>query len=1214
MCLHYTGKMKQSPTWICILFYLTSLFHNSEHRTIDGKPLHHLMTEGELKRYFGSENLSNVPEYDVTVPLESKDGNFANSYSMNGRFRRSLEEDDGATYHYHINALGEKLHLHVKRNTKFMAPDLMLETRDGNGQRVSRPVSRDAFVTGSVASDPDSVVALSVREGLTGIVRRSRDTFLIHPLPKRLARHFGDKEGAKPHLIYRRSSQENNRCQTNTETIPRERRARRSSERAGGVQEDNHNSAVNDKYLEVAILADESVVEVHGNHSEEYLLVLASIVDAGIFQDPTIGGQKINFVATRLVFVKNTEFGANSASSGVRHLDIIGKVGKWASENNRPDESDPLQFDVAVLVRGGGIGGLASFGGVCKRTNTVSVVRDSGLQTAFFIAHEVAHNLGVPHDSKGSSKNCSNFVNVMSTTGQGGPGSWEWSSCSKAKIQSFLKSSKSTCLNDPPPSNRPKLPSDLYTELPGELFDADKQCLFQYGPGYRQCPQRRSVCGSLWCTSNGRNCFSSYLRVADGAPCGLRKWCIKGSCVDNGSPIINGGWSEWSNYTECFPACGRGVRHRGRTCTNPLPENGGADCEGPAISFWETCNNEVPCIISDGQPSFRDYQCKRINADSYAYYPPNHNPCRLACRSGSTFGFYGNVLDGTQCSENPYVYDVCIEGECKTVGCDGILNSGKVKDRCGVCDGNGDSCILVNSSYTKDYKKYWSADTIVVLPPNTSHAIFQQRNVEQYNVIGVQYEKKDLIPIPTWTGKTIYKHGTKISYINDYRSPDRLEIDGPIAVPLRIVYVHLQAPNVAVDYQYYRPLELNETSMPPTCSWVTTNWTDCSTGQQTRDVHCVRDDDMTPASASCCGEDSKPDEIQLCFEWHVSNWQACTKTCGRGNQSRSVVCRARVTDTDYQIEFDEVCNATKKPIETRFCNEINCPASRTTHWTKCSTVCLPGVRKNYTKCSRINALGESEEVSDIQCVYEGSAPPSANETCNDDNPCKKHAIGCFKTPSGLFSKTLGDFRAEAKTDPNQAVMQCGELAHRNGYRVFALGFDGLCTSGADAKNKYYKHKQPGRKTDADKCSGVIGQGPFSVVYSFDPLPEYEPVGCFKDKKGDRAMSDNYANFRFFIDWHNLNSTIRQCALVARDKGYKYFAVQFYGECWSSPDAAETYNRHHPQKDLKKCRSGVGAPFTNYVYRFKQIKTRKTEPDHDSSSNIVDNNNANIIAK
>lgn len=26
------------------------------------------------------------------------------------------------------------------------------------------------------------------------------------------------------------------------------------------------------------------------------------------------------------------------------------------------------------------------------------------------------------------------------------------------------------------------------------------------------------------------------------------------------------------------------------------PENGGADCEGPAISFWETCNNEVRAL------------------------------------------------------------------------------------------------------------------------------------------------------------------------------------------------------------------------------------------------------------------------------------------------------------------------------------------------------------------------------------------------------------------------------------------------------------------------------------------------------------------------------------------------------------------------------------------------------------------------------------------
>jgi len=34
------------------------------------------------------------------------------------------------------------------------------------------------------------------------------------------------------------------------------------------------------------------------------------------------------------------------------------------------------------------------------------------------------------------------------------------------------------------------------------------------------------------------------------------------------------------------------------------------------------------------------------------------------------------------------------------VGCDHILHSGKAKDRCGICNGNGDPCTLVQSSYS----------------------------------------------------------------------------------------------------------------------------------------------------------------------------------------------------------------------------------------------------------------------------------------------------------------------------------------------------------------------------------------------------------------------------------------------------------------------------------------------------------------------------------
>ena len=104
----------------------------------------------------------------------------------------------------------------------------------------------------------------------------------------------------------------------------------------------------------------------------------------------------------------------------------------------------------------------------------------------------------------------------------------------------------------------------------------------------------------------------------------------------------------------------------------------------------------------------------------------------------------------------------------------------------------------------------------------------------------------------------------------------------------------------------------------------------------------------------------------------------------------------------------------------------------------------------------------------------------------------------------------------------------------------------------------------------------------------DPLPEFEPVGCFKDKLSDRALPHNYASFRPFIDWHNLDAIIRKCAMVARDIGYDYFAVQFYGECWSSTDAALTYDKHGRQTNPVKCWANVGGAGTNYVYRFRQV--------------------------
>lgn len=39
--------------------------------------------------------------------------------------------------------------------------------------------------------------------------------------------------------------------------------------------------------------------------------------------------------------------------------------------------------------------------------------------------------------------------------------------------------------------------------------------------------------------------------------------------------------------------------------------------------------------------------------------------CLLACASGNKWSFFGNVKDGTRCTQDPHDYDVCIDGKCQ---------------------------------------------------------------------------------------------------------------------------------------------------------------------------------------------------------------------------------------------------------------------------------------------------------------------------------------------------------------------------------------------------------------------------------------------------------------------------------------------------------------------------------------------------------------------
>ena len=104
----------------------------------------------------------------------------------------------------------------------------------------------------------------------------------------------------------------------------------------------------------------------------------------------------------------------------------------------------------------------------------------------------------------------------------------------------------------------------------------------------------------------------------------------------------------------------------------------------------------------------------------------------------------------------------------------------------------------------------------------------------------------------------------------------------------------------------------------------------------------------------------------------------------------------------------------------------------------------------------------------------------------------------------------------------------------------------------------------------------------------DPLPDLQPLGCYKDNSGDRALPNEYANFRSQMNWKQLE-TVEQCAQVAFNKDYEYFAVQFYGVCYTGNDASQTkYDKHgksHKCVEIDKTLGfRVGEEYTNFVYR------------------------------
>lgn len=172
-----------------------------------------------------------------------------------------------------------------------------------------------------------------------------------------------------------------------------------------------------------------------------------------------------------------------------------------------------------------------------------------------------------------------------------------------------------SCLDDEPTANE-----STGVELlpPGAMYKANQQCRFQFNTTdetVKVCSRVDEICSQLWCEIDN-HCVTQLKAAAPGTNCGHHKWCQEQKCVpmyDSPPKAVDGGWGNWTQWSECSRSCGSGISIQSRVCDNPLPAHGGSFCIGKR-TMYKTCNTD-PCPV--GEPSFRATQCTRYNNETF---------------------------------------------------------------------------------------------------------------------------------------------------------------------------------------------------------------------------------------------------------------------------------------------------------------------------------------------------------------------------------------------------------------------------------------------------------------------------------------------------------------------------------------------------------------------------------------------------------------------
>nr|XP_013005559.1 A disintegrin and metalloproteinase with thrombospondin motifs 3 [Cavia porcellus] len=961
-------------------------------------------------------------EYELVTPFSTDlEGRYLSHILSANHKKRSARDvsSNSEQLFFNITAFGRDFHLRLKPNTQLVAPGAVVEwyetspvpgniTSPVNDYRPesasegiwrTEPLLTNCAYVGDIVDVPGTSVAISNCDGLAGMIKSDNEEYFIEPLER--GKQMEEERG-RIHVVYKRSavgqapvdmSRDIHLKEPDLEGLDLGAVYSSVDQQLNETMRHRRHAGEDDYNIEVLLGVDDSVVRFHGKeHVQNYLLTLMNIVNE-IYHDESLGVH-MNVVLVRMIMLGYAKsISLIERGNPSRSLE---NVCRWACQQQKSDPNHSEHHDHAIFLTRqdfgpAGMQGYAPVTGMCHPVRSCTLNHEDGFSSAFVVAHETGHVLGMEHDGQGN--RCGDETamgSVMAPLVQAAFHRYHWSRCSGQELRRYIHS-YDCLLDDPFEHDWPKLP-----ELPGINYSMDEQCRFDFGVGYKMCTAFRTFdpCKQLWCShpDNPYFCKTKKGPPLDGTECAAGKWCYKGHCMwkNANQQQQDGNWGSWTKFGSCSRTCGTGVRFRTRQCNNPTPINGGQDC--PGVNFeYQLCNTE------ECQKHFEDFraqQCQQRNShfefqNTKHHWLPHEHPdprkrCHLYCQSretGATVSMRQLVHDGTRCSyRDPH--GVCVRGECVKVGCDKEIGSNKVEDKCGVCGGDSSHCRTVKGTFTRAPRKPGKTRGAFTLPRGARNISLVETR-EAKNILGMFY-----YPTRRENGRSATMGGSLMAPIlreDVYQIIPQENVTRSSSLTYKYIIHEDSVPTISSNNVIQEELD--------TFEWALKSWSQCSKpcggGFQYTKYGCRRKSDNKMVHRNFCEASKKPKpirrmcNIQECTHplWVAEDWEHCTKTCGSsGFQLRTVRCLQPLHNGTNRSVNSKYCVG-ERPESRRPCNRVPCPAQwKTGPWNECSVTCGEGTEVRQVLCRAGDHCSGERPVSKRACQL----PPCHDEPCLGD--------------------------------------------------------------------------------------------------------------------------------------------------------------------------------------------------------------------------------------